>query len=496
MRRMIFTTVALAMVSQHVFAVNAVDVGDTYTQANSPSVTSGTAPTLLVSSSPVNRAWIQFNLQNVLPTGTPWTQVSKATLKLWVTSVSGTGNISVYAVTGNAWSELTLADNIAPAVSGTDNGPILISSASQGNFVTLDLTALVQEWIEGLPGGANNYGIVLAPSASSAVNVAFDSKESTTTSHEPQLDIVLNSGTISASLVSGLSAVATSGSYASLSGLPTIPTNTTQLTNGAGYVTSSGTVAYALSASNPFNQLLNTTNSPTFGSSISIGTTTGSAAWINNDGSASFAKNSIYFKPGSLTANNASLLSSNYHVSMVCLNDGSSPSLDIYGNRMFNLLFLGGGFQAANSLGLILQTWPDYGYAGIAGTRIGSSASPILVNSQLFIKSGPPLSISTSADLWTYEGVVFANNKFIVDSNGNATGVSFSGLGAGLTGQAQYLTSGTALSLTGSARVIGGLVVTGTNVGGTIVTSGSNLALVPQQGDLSMGSFTAGPKPQ
>lgn len=43
---------------------------------------------------------------------------------------------------------------------------------------------------------------------------------------------------LSASDISGLATVATTGAYSSLSGLPTIPTNTNQLTNGSGYITS------------------------------------------------------------------------------------------------------------------------------------------------------------------------------------------------------------------------------------------------------------------
>jgi hypothetical protein len=43
---------------------------------------------------------------------------------------------------------------------------------------------------------------------------------------------------LSASDVSGLSTVATTGAYSSLSGLPFIPTNTNQLTNGANFITS------------------------------------------------------------------------------------------------------------------------------------------------------------------------------------------------------------------------------------------------------------------
>jgi hypothetical protein len=37
--------------------------------------------------------------------------------------------------------------------------------------------------------------------------------------------------------------VATSGKYSDLSGKPTIPTNNNQLTNGAGYITSSGSIS-------------------------------------------------------------------------------------------------------------------------------------------------------------------------------------------------------------------------------------------------------------
>lgn len=45
-----------------------------------------------------------------------------------------------------------------------------------------------------------------------------------------------------------LKSVAFSGSYTDLSDKPTIPTNNNQLTNGAGYITSSGSCAYATSA--------------------------------------------------------------------------------------------------------------------------------------------------------------------------------------------------------------------------------------------------------
>ena len=256
-----------------VFAVNAIDTGDTFTQAGAPLTNSGSAATLVVSGlgSTLKRSWIQFDLLHVLPSGVTADHVTKATLKLWTSSMTASGAVNVFAVTGTSWSEITLTNNNAPGVSGSAEGSFLVSTA--GNFVTFDLTFLVQDWIDGLPNGAANFGIVLVP-ATSTVNVAFDSKESTTTSHEPQLDIVLTSGTIPASQVSGLSAVATSGSYASLIGLPTIPTNTTQLTNGAGYIISSGSVAYATSAGTA--SLLSGTIASTHVTGFSAVATTGS----------------------------------------------------------------------------------------------------------------------------------------------------------------------------------------------------------------------------
>lgn len=50
-----------------------------------------------------------------------------------------------------------------------------------------------------------------------------------------------------------LATVATSGSYTDLSNKPTIPTNTNQLTNGAGFITSSGSCASATKATNDGN---------------------------------------------------------------------------------------------------------------------------------------------------------------------------------------------------------------------------------------------------
>ena len=55
-------------------------------------------------------------------------------------------------------------------------------------------------------------------------------------------DKITSSNKLAASLVSGLAKVATSGSYNDLSNKPTIPTNTSEITNDSGFITSDGAV--------------------------------------------------------------------------------------------------------------------------------------------------------------------------------------------------------------------------------------------------------------
>src|SRR5207253_6482907 len=61
-----------------------------------------------------------------------------------------------------------------------------VNTASK--YVQVDITSLVQDWLAG--GHANN-GLALKPNATT-ISVTFEGKESTTTSHAPELDVVLN----------------------------------------------------------------------------------------------------------------------------------------------------------------------------------------------------------------------------------------------------------------------------------------------------------------
>ncbi len=181
------------------------------------------------------------------------------------------------------------------------------------------------------------------------------------------------SGAVSASQVTGLSPVATSGNYTSLTGLPTIPSNTNQLANGAGFITSSGTAAFAQAS-------------------------------------------------GTATA-------------------------------------LSGTIQAIQVAGL----------SGVATSGDYASLSGL-----------PTIPTDTNQ---------LANSAGYVTASGTTSGITLSGT----------------TTATGSIVATGGVVVTGTAVevtSGTttvtkIVSSGSSqLVLIPEQGDLSMGTFTAGRIPQ
>jgi hypothetical protein len=181
------------------------------------------------------------------------------------------------------------------------------------------------------------------------------------------------SGTVPVSQINGLSAVATTGAYSSLTGLPTIPVDNNQLANGAGYITASGTAAFAQAS--------------------------GTAA------------------------------------------------------------VLSGTIQATQ-------------VAGLSAVATGGNYSSL---------SGLPTIPADTNQL--------TNGAGYVTASGTTSGITLSG-----TTKAE-----------GDIVVKGGLVVTGTAVqvtSGTttitkIVSSGTNqLVLIPEQGDLSMGTFTAGPLPQ
>jgi hypothetical protein len=156
-------------------------------------IVSGATATVGTLHSGTTKTYINFQLNSSLPPATAAANVSKATLKLFLTpGTNPSGAIDIYPVT-SPWTEATLATS-PPTLSSTAFATgVAVGKTDQ--FLVVDVTQLVQQWLEGSAnGGLDNDGIALLADTSTTYAV-FDSKESIFTSHEPRLELVLvNSG--------------------------------------------------------------------------------------------------------------------------------------------------------------------------------------------------------------------------------------------------------------------------------------------------------------
>jgi len=171
--------------------------GDAYTNTADPTTNYGASKLLDVESS--QTTYIQFNLSSI-PTGYTSSDITKATLKLYVNTATKAGSFNVDYVNGT-WSESTLDASNAPALGTTIQASVPIVTADKNQYILIDITAAVQAWLS----GTANDGIALV--GNSPVDATFDSKESTTTSHPPELDIVFAAG----SGITGINTAAGSG---------------------------------------------------------------------------------------------------------------------------------------------------------------------------------------------------------------------------------------------------------------------------------------------
>src|SRR6202167_1072560 len=179
---------------------------DSYTVTGDPTTNYG-AKTLLDVESPTQTTYIQFNLSSIPSTYTS-NDIAKATLKLYVFSVTTPGSFNVDYVNGT-WAENTITSNLAPALGTTIAASIPLVTADKNQFILIDVTEALQAWLSGTP----NDGIALV--GNSPFNATFESKENTTTSHAPELDIVFAGGGtltgITTASGSGLTGGGTSG---------------------------------------------------------------------------------------------------------------------------------------------------------------------------------------------------------------------------------------------------------------------------------------------
>ena len=153
---------------------------DSYTASSNPTSNFGNQSMLDVIGPGVN-AYIRFDL-TALPAGLTGSNVSKATVRLNVNGVNTSGTFDVYEVT-KSWTEGAITYNNTPPLGTKVNSAVMIPT-SKRNFIDVDVTQAVRDWLDGTQA---NYGIALVPSSGSSISVSFDSKENTSTSHDPEL---------------------------------------------------------------------------------------------------------------------------------------------------------------------------------------------------------------------------------------------------------------------------------------------------------------------
>ncbi len=141
----------------------------------------GSAATLNVGGTGSEAAVLQFDL-STLPTATTAANVSKAVLVLFMNKVGAGGAINISVAYG-PWTEAAVNGSNAPVAGAAVVSGLTVPAAS--SFLYVDATAAVQSWLT----GAANSGFLITPIGN--VNIAFDSKESTTTSHAAVLQVTL-----------------------------------------------------------------------------------------------------------------------------------------------------------------------------------------------------------------------------------------------------------------------------------------------------------------
>lgn len=194
----ILALVATLMIPRPALAVEALLLQDTYVDngttgskppPNASNYGSGMDLRVFKGNGRIGRTFLKFSLAT-LPPGTLASDVTHARLRFWVNSNSTiAGAISLNPVT-TAWDEYTLKDNISTSLAFGAPKLSELPVSSVGNFISIDVTDWVKAWIS---GALINEGIEIEASLStSTLNLAFDSKESNQTSHEPRLEVSLN----------------------------------------------------------------------------------------------------------------------------------------------------------------------------------------------------------------------------------------------------------------------------------------------------------------
>lgn len=187
-------------------------VSDAHTSSTSENGNVGTNPILAVSAN--NTAYVRFEIAGTLPPGARGEDVAKATVKFYVSKVVTAGKLDLSLILGY-WDEKTIMASNAPEIGPPALTTLQIERDAQGNYLLIDITDLVKQWVGDGTGqdAVPNYGFALAPHPIDAdtpelAYVNFDSKENSQTSHDSLLSVQLEGGS------TGLQSLATDATLA------------------------------------------------------------------------------------------------------------------------------------------------------------------------------------------------------------------------------------------------------------------------------------------
>jgi hypothetical protein len=162
---------------------------DSFIQKDAPDAIPASASSLFVNNRFPNSERITYALfdLSLLP---PNAAVHQAVLRFFVNKVSQAGTLRVQVVTGGAWTEQALTWNTAPATDAVSPITASIFATDEGSYVAVDVTPVVQAWVNGTQA---NLGLALQ-GASPRPSIGLDSKENTATGHPMELEVVLEGG--------------------------------------------------------------------------------------------------------------------------------------------------------------------------------------------------------------------------------------------------------------------------------------------------------------
>jgi hypothetical protein len=409
--------------------------GDAYT--NTAAMTTNYGAKTLLDVESTQTTFIQFNLESI-PSGYTSADITKATLKVYVNTVTKAGSFNVDYVNGT-WTENTIDASNAPALGTTIAASVPLTTADKSQYILVDVTAAVQAWLS----GTANDGIALV--ANSPLSATIDSKESTTTSHPPELDMVFAGG--GGSGITGIETAAGSGLI------------------GGG---TSGTLNLSLTNTCAAKQVLQWTGSAWACASAGTGTITGVTAGTDLTGGGTSGNVTLSLNTAATNALYAQLGAANTFATNQTVNGtftASSSSNSILGVSTSasgtGVAGLNSATTGAGAIGVLGQTASTSGGVALVGQTVGED--------YYYFANG---AIGTEGGTNSPGGVgVWGLNTASTGPAVGVYGTSSSTAGAGVLGS-DGATTGTTFGVNGTTASSAGYGVYGQATSSTGLTYG------------------------